>query len=98
MRCARSARARARERGWERGPTPARLGARSHSGGRTSSRLRGIGLVEQGSSVAGDGVFTMEKPDAELLAAGKAALKEAVKEYRRLEEAARLLPRRRLNG
>ena len=51
--------------------------------------LRAIGFVEQGSSDAGDGVFTMEKPDAELLAAGKAALKEAVKEYRRLEEAAR---------
>lgn len=52
--------------------------------------LRAIGFVEQGSSdAAADGVFTIEKPDATLLAAGKAALKEAVKEYRRLEEAAR---------
>lgn len=51
--------------------------------------LRAIGFVEQGSSDAADGVFTMEKPDAALLAAGKAALKAAVPEYRRLEEAAR---------
>lgn len=51
--------------------------------------LRAVGFVEQGSSDAADGVFTIEKPDTTLLAAGKAALKEAVKEHRRLEEAAR---------
>ena len=52
--------------------------------------LRAIGFVEQGSSSAEEAVFTVGKPDAELLAAAKTALKGAVKEYRRVEEAARV--------
>ena len=52
--------------------------------------LRAVGFVEQGSSSADDALFTVAKVDAELLTAAKAALKGAVKEYRRMEEAARV--------
>ena len=55
--------------------------------------LRAIGFVEAeaagSSDGAADGVFTMAEPDEVLLAEGKAALKAAVKEYRRMEEEAR---------
>ena len=49
--------------------------------------LVGWNSAAEGSSA--DGVFTMATPEPELLATGKAALKEAVKEMQRMKEAAR---------